>query len=260
MNLLRIDPTRTVTLRRQFLVKLRKIFAKLKFQINELLVKENALGVNTRWKFYPSPEKIQAFEAWLRAQFVNVADVWKAFINAGFQKGASRAFDDVRKRKPEEKLDFYAGTREEFLRSSFANPASNDALRVLVGRSLTEYKGITEEMSTRMVRILAEGLTRGENPRIVAKNMARQLDMSFRKASTIARTELIRAHAEGQLQAMRKLGVQDLNVMVEWSTAGDSRVCPLCKPMDGVTFSIDEASGLIPYHPNCRCAWVPAIV
>jgi len=49
-------------------------------------------------------------------------------------------------------------------------------------------------------------------------------------------------------------------LMAEWQTAGDERVCPLCEPLDGTVMTIEEARGLIPRHPNCRCMWVPANV
>ena len=33
--------------------------------------------------------------------------------------------------------------------------------------------------------------------------------------------------------------------------------CPLCGDLDGVVLTIDEATGLIPRHPRCRCSWAP---
>ena len=49
-------------------------------------------------------------------------------------------------------------------------------------------------------------------------------------------------------------------VAVEWSTTGDERVCPKCKPLGGMVLKIKEAKGMLPRHPNCRCAWIPANV
>jgi len=80
------------------------------------------------------------------------------------------------------------------------------------------------------------------------------------RALTIARTEIIRAHAEGQLDTFEKLKVEKLGVMAEWSTAGDDRVCGLCSDLEGVVITVREARGIIPRHPNCRCTYVPANV
>jgi hypothetical protein len=47
---------------------------------------------------------------------------------------------------------------------------------------------------------------------------------------------------------------------VNVQTAGDDRVCDECDELaaDG-PYSLDEADDLIPAHPNCRCALVPAL-
>jgi SPP1 gp7 family putative phage head morphogenesis protein len=219
------------------------------------------------------------FQEWLKAQSeleilagaqaATDEAYWQAFVEEGYRKGAGRAFDDTRKASlpigPEQEA-FFAGTREEFLRSSFGRPVAVDKVKLLAGRVFTDLKGVTEVMNTKMTRILAEGLAQGQNPAEMASTMIKD-GMGFTKtrgiqsrAMTIARTEIIRAHAEGQLDAMEDLGVTEVGVMVEWSTAGDDRVCPLCAPMEGVVLKIREARGIIPRHPNCRCAHIPANV
>ena len=46
---------------------------------------------------------------------------------------------------------------------------------------------------------------------------------------------------------------------VEVITAGDDKVCQLCEDIsDEGPYDLDEAAALIPAHPNCRCAFVPA--
>jgi hypothetical protein len=66
----------------------------------------------------------------------------------------------------------------------------------------------------------------------------------------LARTEIVNAHAVGQLNAFRMLGLEELGVMAEWSTGGDDRVCPDCGALEGEIFTVDEAEGMIPLHPN----------
>lgn len=34
----------------------------------------------------------------------------------------------------------------------------------------------------------------------------------------------------------------------------------MCVPLEGTVLKIDEAQGMLPRHPNCRCAWIPANV
>jgi hypothetical protein len=78
--------------------------------------------------------------------------------------------------------------------------------------------------------------------------MARLLGIAESRAKTIAQTEIIRVHAEGQIEAFKALGVQRLGVDVEFSTSRDNAVCQECEGMEGEEYGIDEASGVIPVH------------
>lgn len=229
--------------------------------------------VNTgRWSFNTSSEQIDKFQEWLREQFDadllgdTNEQVWEKYIQDGFKKGAGRAFDDVNpKTRPdlftstdEDSLrDFYAGTKQEFLRSAFAQPETIDKVKLLAGRTFDDLVGCTDDMATKLSRALSDGLIQGKGPRDIAGDLTDQIDISQNRAETIARTEIIRAHAEGQLEAFDKLGVAEVGVDVEWSTAGDGRVCDECAPLEGTVMSIEEAHGMIPFHPNCRCAFLP---
>lgn len=284
-NPLRADPTRTATLRRLFETDLRKRFARLKGRITRLIDDEDALGLrekphtiaglvgNERWKFLTSQEKVAAFQLWLAGHIQseilappNEAEnaYWVKYVQDGYAKGAGRAFDDTKKAAlwtSEQQGAFFAGSKDQFLRQSFGQPETIEKAKLLAGRVFTDLKGVTEAMGTQMSRTLTDGLVRGQNPREIAKALNETVDgIGKRRAETIARTEIIRAHAEGQLDALESLGVEEIGVMVEWSTAGDDRVCPLCAALEGIVMKLDEARGTIPRHPNCRCAYLPANV
>ena len=110
-----------------------------------------------------------------------------------------------------------------------------------------------------MGRILSDGLIKGEGPAKIARSLTDNIKkMTRTRANVIARTEIIHAHAEGQLDSFQRLNIEEVSAMVEWSTAGDDRVCEQCLSLEGETFTIEEARGQIPLHPNCRCAWMPS--
>lgn len=228
----------------------------------------NRLAINARWQFHTQSQQLETFKTWMRGQINETIRgkqedaLWTAYAEQGYKKGAGRAFDDVKKPPTgaKEKLDFYQGTRSEFLRSSFANPISVEKIRALASRSLNDLEGVTDSMATSMTRVLADGLVQGRNPRDIANDLSDQVDISSSRAETIARTEIIRAHSEGQLDAMENMGVEEVGVAVEWDTAGDGRVCPLCAPLEGIVLTLNEARGMLPRHPNCRCCWTPANV
>ncbi len=222
------------------------------------------------WLNRTNSEKIKAFQLWLqqqlRGELIGRSDeeLWERYIQEGLRKGAARAFDDVKKPAlavaRQEGLEFYTGTREQFLRSSFLQPVAVEKVKLLTSRAFTELEGISVDMATRMTRSLTDSLVQGKGAREVARSLLDVVDMEQARAATIARTEIVRAHAEGQLVAMKDMGVEEVGVAVEWSTAGDDAVCDLCSPMEGVVLKLDEAQGMLPRHPNCRCAWIPANV
>lgn len=229
----------------------------------------NVLTTNDRWRFRTSPEKVKEFQAWLKKQYADLItgkdekELWQRFIEDGYRRGAGRAWDDANpKAKAKGKrrnLDFYQGTREEFLRSSFGRPETADKVKLLVGRAFDDLEGVTEDMSRRMSRVLADGLVRGAHPREVARDLAEQVDIGETRASLIARTEFLRAHNEAALDSMEAMGLEEVGVAVEWEVTEDNKLCPKCEAMRGLVLKIEDARGLLPAHPACRCAWLPAV-
>lgn len=280
-NPLRIDPTRTAGLRRKFAAELNKRFARLRMLVYRLVVEEDAFGlkprkggpalnaqptVNERWRFLSSAEKLREFRKWLRQQLQATLqgrteeELWARYIEEGFRKGAGRAFDDTRRVRREADADpaFRAGTRDEFLRSSFAQPVAVEKVKLLASRTFDELEGVTEEMGRRMGRVLTDGLVRGQSPREIARSLVVPVDSYRGRALAISRTEVVRAHSEGQLLALEAMGIEEVGVMVEWVVTDDDKLCELCASMQGVVLKIDEAKGMLPRHVNCRCSWVPA--
>lgn len=227
---------------------------------------QNSLVLNTRWSDLPDDQKLEEFRKWLEAETqldIEAIDdaFWEEYIREGYERGAGRAFDQVNKTGLATRtstLDFLKGRKSQFLTTTLQGPESVSKLKLLVSRTFSDIKGADDQFKSSLRRVLADGLVEGRNPRDIAREVRRVTDISKRKAETIARTEIIRAHAEGQLVALEELGVTEVGVMVEWLVTDDERLCPRCRPMAGVILKIKEARGKIPLHPNCRCTWVPA--
>lgn len=292
---LNYDPTRTTTLRKKFERELLKRFNQLKREITQLIVEEDAFGIgtknllntrwevvgggipvqiyNNRWAGMADSEKVKAFRKWLSERVDALLlptdelselteSYWRQFTREAYGKGLSRAFDTIKRRGSkiaESAAIKFQAAKNQFLELAFGGPVAQRKLDILSDRVFSDLKGVTDAMSTNISRELVDGLTKGESPLTVGRNINKQVDkIGKQRATTIARTETIRAHAEGNLDAMEELGISKVSVAVEWSTAGDDRVCPLCEPLNGVEMSISEARGILPRHPNCRCAWIPA--
>lgn len=71
------------------------------------------------------------------------------------------------------------------------------------------------------------------------------------RASVIINYESIRIFNIGVVRISEKSGFV-INLI--WNTVGDDRVCPICKPRDGLIYPIQYAPA-IPAHFGCRCRW-----
>lgn len=73
---------------------------------------------------------------------------------------------------------------------------------------------------------------------------------------TIARTETVRAAAEGALLTYKDKKVE----RVQWIAAISDRTCPTCLGLSNQIMTIQEARNRLPAHVMCRCTWIPVVI
>jgi SPP1 gp7 family putative phage head morphogenesis protein len=294
-NPLRLDPTRTTALRRQLMGEMRKRFRKLRGEVNKLVIEDDAFGLaadkaagqrgnaggslasvlvgNTRWRFESDADKVASYRTWLKSRVrAGILEVspgqaetpWmEPYIKSAYKRGVVRAHLDTHAARiaASSDLSFVQGGKEAFLESAFNSPIAQSKVKQLSTRAFSQLEGVTAQMDQEMTRVLSDGLSAGHGSRKIARELNQTVSgLEKRRALTIARTEIVHTHNEGQLDSFEAMGIEGVNVMAEWNTAHDDKVCPLCEPMEGVVLKISEARGMIPRHPNCRCAWLPADV
>jgi len=291
---LKADPTRTKILRRAYERKLKSKYNQLMRKLRKLIVEEDSFGLTTKsltsfvssatiqvrnldtiwsgitanedWQFLEDDEKLKEFETWLEAEtgltVISEDDrYWEEFVEEGYRRGAGRAFQDAHPiMEFLEGAERFIGGKNQFMSSTLNAPESIRKVKLLAASNLELIKGANQAMQNRIKQDLVTGLVQGDNPRVIARRMSKSVDISKKRARLIAQTEIIKAHAEGQLDAMEHMGIEDITAAVEHNTAGDNRVCPQCKPLDGVVLKVKNAHGIIPVHPGCRCGWAPANV
>ena len=298
----RADPTRTIGLRRAFVSEMNKRFRKLRGVIRKTLVDDDALGLldpqvlmssagEKAFAFSTDAGKVSKFMNWLDKQvadgILGVTDMaqvgtgiegaWtNKYIYDSYERGYIRANAEMQKAGYE-----VPKMSPSEVRNSLQQPFHADRLGVLYTRTYSELKGVTDDMSQKMTRVLTQGMADGDAPRTIAKNMngliKGGLDLEVKtktgitrvitaeqRARMIARTEIIRAHHVATIQQYRNWEVEDVRVQAEWNTAGDDRVCSECLDMEGTgdgvkTYTLDEIEGMIPKHPNCRCIALPTM-
>ena len=267
-----VDPSRTALIRRQFAAEVDRRLAVVVKAAAEW-VKGPELVTNAPFVFELMANKLTKFRRWLTGQVtkgVLEADpvtgeprgmkAWLyKYIGAAYRKGIVRAYNDTHSTDVSMPMGFTEGTRAGFLEGAFARPERRSKLELLYTRAYENLRGITSDMSVRLGRVLADGMAKGLHPTEIARNIKTAADIPRTRARMLARTETIHAHAEGQLDGMTDLGVTHVGAEVEYSTAGDSGVCPKCKALEGKIYTIQAARGVIPLHPNCRCTWLPVV-
>lgn len=290
------DPTRTTTLRNAFVRAMNKRFTALRGLIYKAIVTQNCFGYSSTPNIYQvslpnqgafaftrSSDKIEAFMTWLRSQVDNgILDIGKMeqvgwaiegawtnmYVKDSYQRGVIRARAEMRK------AGYAIPSIEQSggLAVSMSAPFHMDRLGLLYTRVYSELRGITTAMDTQISRVLAQGMADGDNPRLLARKLnktifGKQGDLALtdtlgrfipaqRRAQTLARTEVIRAHHQATIQEYKNWAMEGVKVKAEWSTAGFG-VCPECAALEGKVFTLTEIQSMIPVHPNCRCMALP---
>ena len=262
------DPTRTLTLRKRFQREFGRRFRWLRGEVRREIDEYDGFGLRTnRFVFERSDAKVAAFMEWLEGKVhEGVLDVrigtpmraaasqwWgNVYLSSAYQRGISQAASQMR--------GAGAQVDQRWVDAAFQRDIHADRAGLAFIRAYEELEGVTDAMSQQISRHLAEGLATGQHPRDIAKNINDRVNrVGLSRARVLAQTEVISAHAEAQLNTFTEARIEGVQVIAEHSTAGDDRVCEICEPMEGQTYSIEEARGKIPVHPNCRCTFRPII-
>lgn len=276
------DPTRTLSIRRKFVIDVNKRFSRLKRAINNNILGANVfrigLGENVsieRFLLNANSDKHKEFMRWLERQeqrfilskgtsgleLIRDGDQWTdIYIQSAYQKGIARARIELKKAGADVPTTFGASSAQAEVTAAFNSPFHIDRVQLAFTQTWTSMVGVNAAMHSQISRVLAQGMAEGRNPREIARSINDRVDkIGIARARTIARTETIRAHHSATIGEYKRAGIEGVIVKAEWLTAGDNRVCPACEALEGQIFTLDEAEGMIPLHPNCRCIMLPVV-
>ncbi len=288
------DPTRTSVLRQTFVRDVNRRFNRLKKDIRITVGVNDALGLGPQvnvvtpknaFNFPSSADKVDAFMRWFRQQasreLLSVGygqellpgqQPWtNMYITDSYERGIARANAEARKAGYSNVKPL---TETGGLRASMATPFHADRLGLLYSRTFNELKGITAAMDSQISRVLTDAIANGDSPRLAARKLVATISggdaaalgitdtlgryiSPQRRAQTMARTEIIRAHHQATINEYESWAIEGIKVKAEWSTAGDARVCEQCSGMEGNVYTLSQVRGMIPVHPNCRCLALP---
>lgn len=268
-SVFRTDPTRTTSLRQRFAAELVRRFEAIIKEIVKVVETENGFGLQTnagRFQFDSNVQKTDAFMKWLRemqrkkilelSEGVTMQTIvdkaWtNKYIHSAYQKGIANAGARLR--------GGGARVSDKWMTEAFNRPIHADRVATIYLRAYRDLDGIAKEMDRRISSTLALGLAEGRSPREVARLLRKEVEsIGITRARTLARTEIVAAHADANITAFQEAGIEGVEVEAEWATDGDP--CPICADLAGKTYTLEEARGMLPAHPNCQCAWIPKVV
>jgi SPP1 gp7 family putative phage head morphogenesis protein len=96
--------------------------------------------------------------------------------------------------------------------------------------------------------------TTGKKTTELKKALQERFGVSYHRADTLARTELVHIQTQAAKQRYMDYGIEYVEVLVD----SDARTCDLCKELIGKKFRTTDTPPL-PVHPNERCCLVPVI-
>ena len=102
-------------------------------------------------------------------------------------------------------------------------------------------------------KTIIRGAVKGESISAMTHNLRDKVESSAYNARRLIRTETMHFIHQGHMDAYRRLGIDEVYVIV----AADERLCSECMANDGRVFTLAEAELLLPAHPNCRCTYAP---
>lgn len=186
------------------------------------------------------------FNLYLSALNEKINGIWQDISNIitkSFNKGTKKVFDKDGNRvkigeiKDKRGIDFIIANQQRYL------------------------KNLARDQAIKVSKVIADGRNKGLSvTQIVNKMQSEVKSLTKSRATTIARTEIVRSHNQGQLQTMKELEIEKY----DYVTAGDDRVSDICRRYEqegiergGYIVSLaGTESNPLPStnsHPNCRC-------
>lgn len=187
---------------------------------------------------------------------------YETYTLAAYKGGVIRAYTDAKPPPDKEKKAAWDGAKAGFLLLLVGAATRTDALVLTYDRIRRSLEALGTTASSQVSAILTRGIQENRPGTEMVAAVRSVLRMSETRASLIVQTEVTRAHAEGQLDALEALGIGQVTADVElqFTTKGNKKVCKVCKKLNGRVYTIKQARGVIPVHPRCCCSWriVPA--
>lgn len=245
------DPTQSLHIEDEYAAALSKLFGNLQKKLEEFLI------TDTHTQSTPAsqmPFDITRFMKYLEVSIEEEIispgrEISSTYATASYKHGVLYA---------KAQMDM-----EVVLRKGDWDPK---VLDIIEARNFSELKGVSEEVSKQITRVITEGMLRGDNPRDIARSMRDATDFGKTRSEAIARSEVMKAVNTGTIDRSEKQGYNtverietiDERTCTDWEFEIDGEKYYGCAEIDGVIFTMDQARQVTAQqHPNCRGCFAP---
>lgn len=264
------DPTESKTLRKRYEAEFYNRWRELKGLVNQRIIQNDSLQLNASSLSRKAKQKIEEFIDWFREkarslfgldksktinqrpgsqqnQEYNITPWIAGFALLAYTKGIEVA-DTYFEAKIVSRPEFATKNQMPFV----------ERYGLMASRHQSEVEGLVDRVVRKVRRVVSDGIQSTLSRRAIASNINNVIDDDgILNGRRIANTETIRTINDAALTVYDKAGVEGVTAKVEYLTRQDDRVCPKCKKLHGRVYDIDEAYGLLPQHPLCRCFLLP---
>lgn len=152
------------------------------------------------------------------------------------------------------------GDASQQLDMDLAFDLDNPRVQEVLDQLLARAKGMAETTKSDVQALIGQADAEGWSVERLAEALrTKGAASSATRSIIIATTERATASSLGAMLAYEDAGV----TRIEWLTAEDELVCPICGPLNGKIVQIGQefAPGIRSpsAHPNCRCAILPVV-
>ena len=110
------------------------------------------------------------------------------------------------------------------------------------------------ELQNDLEKMLVRSFTRGENPRVMARELRDRFKVTGYQAERLARTETARMQTSIQRDNLEEIGIKQYEYIAE------PTACHLCSVLDGKIYKLKDmvvGKNAPVLHPSCRCRIAP---
>jgi 8-oxo-dGTP pyrophosphatase MutT (NUDIX family) len=273
------DPTKTYYLRARMRSESDQRWQHLARTVREALIDQDIIGLRGVSRL-PHGDKAQGFASWLdqelRQKVLGIDGRWvRPYIRNAAEIAQRHAHQ-------------YTPTGQH-------DPLRTEQMENMAVR---ELQGIVAAAQQQITRVVTEAMMKNASPTAAANAVAGVIYTMRHRTCAMDEWMIARTHATTTLSIFRNAGVQRVGIIperkrrreqshdhmfdapqrrgpgsrtrgktpspstirrIEKAQAGDNDVCIVCEDIsDEGPYDLDEAEDLIPAHPWCRCAFVPA--